>query len=143
MDRSRAAVNPPSRLPRWLPWLLALPAVSFASVFFVLPVATLLQRSITTEAFRAIMHDASIRRVVWFTAWQAAVSTVLTVAIGLVPAYLLSRYDFPARRWVAALITGSLPVGLHGFIEGILRWQHRASAYALLLTDEYPPFSLN
>lgn len=45
--------------------------------------------------------------------------------------------------WVAALITGSVPVGLHGFIEGILRWQHRVSAYALLLTDEYPPFSLN
>ena len=45
--------------------------------------------------------------------------------------------------WVAALVTGSVPLGLHGFIAGMLRWQHRVSAYAFLLTDEYPPFSLS
>ena len=105
MDRSRAAVSTSNRLPRWFLWLLALPAVLFVSVFFVLPVATLLRRSITTEAFRSIVNDASIRRVVWFTAWQAALSTLLTVAIGLVPAYLLARYEFRARRWVTALVT--------------------------------------
>ena len=105
MDRPHAAVKSPNRLPSWFLWLLALPAVSFVSVFFVIPVATLLHRSFTTEALRTIVHDASLRQVVWFTAWQAALSTLLTVAIGLVPAYVLARYEFPARRWVTALIT--------------------------------------
>lgn len=43
--------------------------------------------------------------------------------------------------WIVALFTGSVPAGLHGFIAGFLRWQTRLGAYAMLLTDQYPPFS--
>jgi hypothetical protein len=45
--------------------------------------------------------------------------------------------------WVAALFTGSVPAGLHTFLTGWLRWSVRYYSYAALLTDEYPPFSLN
>jgi hypothetical protein len=45
--------------------------------------------------------------------------------------------------WVAALFTGSVPGGIHTFLTGWLRWEMRYVAYAALLTDEYPPFSLN
>jgi hypothetical protein len=45
--------------------------------------------------------------------------------------------------WFAALFTGSVPAGLHSFMAGYLRWYTRYAAYALLLTDEYPPFSLS
>ena len=45
--------------------------------------------------------------------------------------------------WIAALITGSVPGGLHSFMAGWLRWYARANGYMLLLCDEYPPFSLN
>lgn len=45
--------------------------------------------------------------------------------------------------WVAALFTGSVPEGLHSFLSGYLRWSTRYLAYAALLTDQYPPFSLN
>jgi hypothetical protein len=31
---------------------------------------------------------------------------------------------------------------MHSFIVGILRWSERVSAYTLLMTDKYPPFSL-
>jgi len=44
--------------------------------------------------------------------------------------------------WFVALFTGSVPPGLHTFLSGWQRWQARAVAYILLLTDEYPPFSL-
>lgn len=44
--------------------------------------------------------------------------------------------------WFAALFTGSVPTGMHNFIAGYLRWAQRLGAYALLLTDQYPPFSL-
>ncbi len=45
--------------------------------------------------------------------------------------------------WIAALVTGSVPAGMHGFLAGAVRWMVRVGAYGGLLTDEYPPFSLN
>jgi Domain of unknown function (DUF4389) len=42
----------------------------------------------------------------------------------------------------AVLFTGKWPLGLQDFVLGVIRWSTRVSAYALLLADEYPPFSL-
>jgi hypothetical protein len=44
--------------------------------------------------------------------------------------------------WFAALFTAQVPAGMHGFLAGVLRWTTRAVGYLLLLTDRYPPFSL-
>lgn len=45
--------------------------------------------------------------------------------------------------WFGALFTGRLPQFAAEFLSGVLRWQARVSAYYLLLTDLYPPFSLD
>ena len=44
--------------------------------------------------------------------------------------------------WFAILFSGRYPEGLWTFGEGVIRWSLRVEAYWLLLTDEYPPFSL-
>ena len=41
------------------------------------------------------------------------------------------------------LFTGEYPRGLYDFALGVFRWYIRVEAYALLLVDEYPPFSLS
>jgi hypothetical protein len=43
----------------------------------------------------------------------------------------------------AVLITGRWPDSLRNFVIGVIRWSNRVSIYIYLITDEYPPFSLD
>ena len=94
-----------NRLPRLLLVALAAPASLFFALFYLWPVVSLLSHTLTRDAMNAALHDSAIRHVVWFTAWQALLSTALTVVIGLGPAYLLARYEFTGRRLITALVT--------------------------------------
>ncbi len=42
----------------------------------------------------------------------------------------------------AVLFIGRWPEGLRNFALGVIRWWLRVEAYLLLLTDDYPPFTL-
>lgn len=45
--------------------------------------------------------------------------------------------------WFAILFTGRYPKGMFVFVVGIYRWYYNLIAYAALLRDDYPPFSLS
>jgi hypothetical protein len=70
--------------------------------------------------------------------WFLAIPHVVALAFLLVGA-LVSVIV----AWLAILVTGRYPRGLFDYVVGVFRWGLRVNAYALLLvTDEYPPFSL-
>jgi thiamine transport system permease protein len=89
--------------------LLALPAL-FLAAFFVRPVSAIVLRGLAPAgrldlgAAAGVLTDPAVGRVAWFTLWQAAASTVLTVALALPGAYVLSRLAFRGRRTVSALV---------------------------------------
>ncbi len=108
VERDSAALtldDEPNALPRWLvPALAAAPAVVLAGLYFW-PLATLLQRVLRSNSFSDALHLPGLAAVLWFTLWQALVSTVLTLVIGFVPAYLVARYRFVGRRALLAIVT--------------------------------------
>jgi hypothetical protein len=75
--------------------------------------------------------------------------TVLVRIILLVPQFVvlyllaLAVYVVAFLGWWAALFTGRLPQWIGDFVGGMLRWAGRVFAYELLLTDAYPPFTLD
>ncbi len=57
-----------------------------------------------------------VLEVVWFTFWQAALSTALAVLAALPAAWIFARFDFPGRRvlWALALVPFVLPTVVVG-----------------------------
>ncbi len=65
-----------------------------------------------------------------------------------IPHYFVLFFLFIAVYvvWVIAffvvIFTGSWPAGMRDFVVGVMRWSARVDTYILLMTDQYPPFSL-
>ncbi len=82
--------------------------LAFLAIFFAFPLAEILERglrSVGGETAFDVLADPVTREVLWFTVWQAAASTVLTIAVALPAAYVLGRYEFSGRKLVHALVT--------------------------------------
>lgn len=65
----------------------------------------------------------------------------------IIPAAFVAMFVYLAASVVvfvsffAVLFTGRYPAGMRDFVVGALRFGTRVSAYASLLTDEYPPLT--
>ncbi len=74
--------------------------------------------------------------------------TVLIRALMVIPhivvlwALAIAAYVVVIIGWFGALFTGRLPSFAADFLTGFVRWQARVFGYAILLTDVYPPFTL-
>ncbi|SPF03503.1 ABC transporter permease [Streptomyces sp. MA5143a] len=93
--------------------LMALP-VAFFGVFFAYPVAAIVVRGLKPEGsgggrqfgrIAEVLGDPGIRHVLWFTTWQALVSTALTLLIALPGAYVFARFDFRGKDILRAVVT--------------------------------------
>lgn len=90
--------------------LVLLPALFFA-LFYVYPLGTILRLglfpagALDTAALGELFTSRYLRGVLWFTIWQAVVSTVLTVLLAVPGAYVLARYHFRGKTLVRTLAT--------------------------------------
>ncbi|KES06579.1 iron ABC transporter permease [Streptomyces toyocaensis] len=90
--------------------LMAVP-VAFFAVFFAYPVTAIVARGLKTDGtwqlgrIGDVLAQPDVRQVLWFTTWQALVSTALTLLIALPGAYVLARFDFPGKQVLRAVVT--------------------------------------
>jgi hypothetical protein len=78
-----------------------------------------LQRNRLTSFFRLIL---AIPHIVWLALWSI-VAVLAAVA-----------------NWVATLVNGKSPEGLHNFLVTYVRYQTHVYAYVLLIADPFPGF---
>ncbi len=85
--------------------LLAGIPLLFLIAFFFWPLVNILRLSVTAVGVEAVLVRPYFRQTLWFTLWQAVLSTGLTLLVGLPAAYLFARYTFPGRSLLRALTT--------------------------------------
>ena len=90
--------------------LVAVP-LGFLAIFFLWPLVSIVWTglapggSFDPGAFGEVLTDGDLLGVAWFTLWQAALSTVVTLAVALPGAYVFARFRFPGKRLIRAAAT--------------------------------------
>jgi len=85
--------------------------LSFLVLFYFYPLTSILTLSfapegtISLEPLSRLFSTTRYLQTLWFTIWQAALSTLLTVVLALPSCYVFARYDFPGKSLIRALTT--------------------------------------
>jgi len=94
------------------PIIYAIPLL-FLAIFFLYPLAAILRLGFAGDpalgsggaGLWALIADSYYLELLWFSTWQALLSTALTLAIGLPAAYVFARYDFWGKPLLRAIAT--------------------------------------
>ncbi|MFC6061474.1 ABC transporter permease [Streptomyces ochraceiscleroticus] len=84
---------------------------AFFVLFFAYPVAMIVGRGLREGGswqfgrVGEVLTDPDLLHVLWFTGWQAAASTALTLLIALPGAYVFARFEFPGKGLLRAVVT--------------------------------------
>ena len=126
--------------------LAALPLV-YLAIFYFYPLIKILTVSLIPDetwefgSLKKLVTSGIYLSTLWFTTWQAAVSTILTLLLALPGAYVFARYQFWGKELLRSFTTVPfvLPtvvvaaafhslLGPHGLVnEFLMRWFHLTS----------------
>ncbi len=85
--------------------------LAFLAIFFFYPLATIIARGLAPDgvidlsSFGTIVGSPFYLQTVWFTFWQAIVSTLLTLVFALPAAFVFARFRFRGKAIIRALTT--------------------------------------
>jgi hypothetical protein len=83
--------------------------------------------------------EADLSRVLPLIKWFLAIPHYVVLFVLAIAAFFAL-----IAAWFAIVFTARYPRGIFDFLVGLHRWTLRVNAYTfLLVTDRYPPFSLN
>jgi thiamine transport system permease protein len=84
--------------------------ILFFVLFYFYPLGTILGVSLAPDGnldldpLRSLVSSSYYLRTLWFTFWQAAVSTILVLLLAIPGAYVFARYRFRGKRTLRSLI---------------------------------------
>ncbi len=115
---------------RWGRVLLATIPTLFIGYFFLYPVTRILILGLSELGMRTDSVNARLGRIGWFTLWQAALSTILTLLVAAPMTWAVSHFEFRGRRLATALVTVPfvLPTVVVGAAFVALGWRDSIGA---------------
>ncbi len=97
-----------TRLQRFRSALYLLPILFFV-LFYFYPLGAIIGISLAPDGgldigpLRTLVRNSYYLRILWFTFWQAVVSTILVLVFAIPGAYVFARYKFRGKKTVRAL----------------------------------------
>ena len=85
-----------------------------------------------------VEYPERLSRLLIFVKWFLAIPHYIVLMLLMVAAFFAWMVGA-----LAVLFTGRWPDSIHHLLVGLVRWTTRVYCYVYLLTDEYPPFSLD
>jgi hypothetical protein len=92
----------------------------------------------TDPAHVSVEPAPTLSRGLIFVKWLLAFPHYIVLFVLGIAAYVVVIIGF-----FAVLITGRWPESLRNFVVGVVRWSTRVNLYIYLVTDTYPPFTLD
>jgi hypothetical protein len=125
----------------WFDWLQELTRFGARTSIYLLLLTDKYPSTDETQNLELTMHypDAeTLSKWLPLVKWLLAIPHYIVLLVLAVVALAVT-----VLAWISILITGRYPRPLFNFVVGYHRWGYRVWAYAfVMLTDQYPPFSL-
>jgi hypothetical protein len=85
----------------------------------------------------SVAYPERLSRLLIFVKWLLVIPHFIALIFVFIAGFFVGIAAF-----FAVLFTGRWPEGMRRFLIGATRWSMRVNAYMFLMTDVYPPFSL-
>ena len=77
----------------------------FFSIFYFFPLGKILWYGLSPENITAVFGSHTTWKIIWFTLWQALISTAVSLCVGILIANILTRFNFRGRGALSVLAT--------------------------------------
>jgi sulfate transport system permease protein len=104
----------------WGRWGVRAAALSYLTILLLIPLAVIFQDGFR-EGLSGLWHQITLPiawHALWLTLWTSAVMTAINTVMGTLTAFVLVRYDFPAKTLINSLV--DLPLAIPTLVTGVM-----------------------
>ena len=119
-ERSRSHPASPTTEPRWVQWVLIAGALLFLLSFLLLPLVLVFAEALRggAHAFVQAVTEPDALAAIKLTLLVTAIVLPLNLVFGVAAAWLVSKHEFPGKRWLVTLI--DLPFAVSPVVAGLV-----------------------
>ena len=119
-DASRFKQKVATQEPKWVKWTLLTLALSFFTLFLLLPLITVFTEALRKgwDVYLAALHEADALSAIYLTLLIAAISIPLNLVFGVAAAWSIAKFEFRGKQLLTTLI--DLPFSVSPVVAGLI-----------------------